>query len=69
MDMMVEEAKYRSCFNCKWGRFQNIHFGCYYNYEWKQWIPQKIAKLFPYCETPMGKHLKQSYGCKWEKAE
>jgi hypothetical protein len=30
---------------------------------------QKIAKLFPYCETPMGSYLKKSYGCKWEKAE
>jgi len=67
--MMVEEAKYRSCFNCKWGRFQNIHFGCYYGYEWRTWISQKIAKLFPYCETPNGEYLRKSYGCKWEKAD
>lgn len=30
--------------------------GCYYNHRWITWIPQKIARVFPYCETPQGKY-------------
>jgi hypothetical protein len=56
----------RSCLNCKWGRWNGIHLGCYYNYEWRTWVPQKIAKVFCFCETPRGEWLAKMDGAKWE---
>jgi len=60
---------WRTCKNCKWSGESGPHLGCYYNYEWRTWLPTKIAKVFPFCETPNGEYLKKAYGAKWEKKE
>jgi hypothetical protein len=61
-------SKERKCLNCKWSRWNAPHLGCYYNYEWQTWIPQKMAKVFAFCEIPEGEYLKFR-GTKWEGKE
>ena len=58
----------KSCLNCRWSRWSGPHLGCFYGYRWRAWIPQKIGKHFPFCETPEGKRLGLGK-CKWEPKE
>jgi len=54
----------RSCLNCRWLRRKERHLGCYYNYDWRMWLPGKDVELFPLCETGKFMQLKD---CHWEK--
>jgi hypothetical protein len=64
-----EVSGVKTCRTCKWSKRSGPHVGCYYNYEWRAWIPQKFIDIFAYCETPNGEYLKKSVGAKWEKGE
>ncbi len=55
----------KTCLNCKWSRWNGPHLGCYYNYQWRDWLPQKLAKVLPLCESGH-KPLLTKLGCKWE---
>jgi len=62
---IFEIGEVRCCLTCKWCRLSGLHIGCFYGYKWRTWIPQRVANVFPFCETPEGEHLKKE-GCKWE---
>ena len=57
--------KQKSCFTCRWSRWNGPHLGCYYGGEFRKWLNQKKAKVFAVCEE-IEPVLARVYGCKWE---
>jgi len=72
--VLQEENTVRSCFNCKWCVKKGPHLGCYYQGQFKRWLPKEKASHLCVCEISKatikkdGKEYEVSWA-KWEADE
>lgn len=43
------QKSYKACSNCKWLAYHGPHVGCYHNYKYHGWLPQKAIKTAINC--------------------
>jgi hypothetical protein len=40
------QKNYKACINCKWLTYSGPHVGCFRDYQYHSWLPQKVIKTF-----------------------